>query len=298
MKLAGLQAPPMRNGVGPSSIWLPDGDWPTVLDFLQHRFAEVAASTWLARMERGDVIDQHGERLTPDCQYRSGVKVYYYRDLETEAPIPFEESILYRDEHILVVDKPHFLPVIPTGRFVQQSLLVRLKRKLGLAFLVPVHRIDRETAGIVLFSVTPESRHRYHSLFQQRNIRKIYDALAPVRPELTFPLTRRSRLVEGEPFFRMREIDGEPNTETVVDIIETRGNLARYRLHPVTGKKHQLRVHLAALGIPILNDPLYPTLLPDKNDDYSQPLQLLAKSIAFTDPVTGAPRHFESERSL
>jgi len=289
---------PLREGVGPSSIWLPAGSWRTVLEFLVARFAAIDAATWTARMERGEVQDEHGVRLAPDCAYRSGVRIYYYREAGTEAPIPFEETVLYRDDDLLVVDKPHFLPVTPAGRFLHETLLVRLKRKLRLEYLVPIHRLDRETAGVVLFSIRPESRGAYHALFQQRAVTKTYEALAGVAPALRFPLTRRSRIDAGEPFFLMQEVAGAANAETDIELLESGSGIGRYRLTPRTGRKHQLRVHMAALGIPILNDPFYPRLLPCKGDDYTRPLQLLARRLAFTDPLTGAARQFESGRSL
>lgn len=294
-----MSAPlPTRNGVGPSSIWLPAGPWATVLEFLAARFAAVGAATWMARMSKGDVVDGAGTRLSPHCSYRSGVRLYYYRELAAEPPIPFEESVLYRDEHLLVADKPHFLPVMPAGRFVQETLLVRLKRKLRLDFLVPLHRIDKETAGVVLFSTRPESRGAYHAVFERRQVRKTYEALAGALPGSLGPITYRSRLIAGHPFFLMKEADGASNAETRVEMLETLGALARYRLTPLTGRKHQLRVHMAALGAPIVNDPFYPRLLPGKADDFSRPLQLLARAIAFTDPLTGAPRQFQSARAL
>jgi tRNA pseudouridine32 synthase/23S rRNA pseudouridine746 synthase len=289
---------PVRDGIGPSSVWLPAGPWDTVLEFLAQRFADVGVAVWAARMARGEVVDEHGNRFAPDCTYRSGVRLYYYREAHAETPIPFEETILYRDEHILVADKPHFLPVVPAGRFLRETLLVRLKNTLRLDFLVPIHRIDRETAGLVLFCIRPESRGAYHALFQRRDVEKTYEALAGVLPGAQFPIVVRSRLVEGEPFFRMREEPGEPNTETRIELLQARGETARYRLTPVTGRKHQLRVHMAALGIPILNDPFYPRLLPDKGDDFSHPLQLIARAVAFVDPITRLPRRFESPRRL
>jgi tRNA pseudouridine32 synthase/23S rRNA pseudouridine746 synthase len=289
---------PVRDGVGPSSITLPAGTWQTVLEFLADHFADIGAATWVARMQRGDVVAADGSAIGPQSAYRAGARLFYYRGLESETPIPFAEEILYHDDQLLVVDKPHFLPVAPTGRFVQQTLLVRLKRKLGLDFLVPIHRLDRETAGVVLFSTHPPSRAAYHALFQRREVEKTYEALAPARPGLALPLTYRSRLEPGEPFFRMQEVAGAPNAETRIELLETRGDLARYRLRPVTGRKHQLRVQMAALGLPIVNDPFYPRLLPDKGDDFTRPLQLLARAIAFTDPVTGAARRFESSREL
>lgn len=240
-------------------------------------------------MEKGEVVDGDGVHISPDHPYRAGAMLYYYREVEDEVPIPFDEIILYRDEHLLVVDKPHFLPVIPSGRYLHETLLVRLKHKLQLEHLVPIHRLDRETAGVILFSINPTSRGDYHSLFSNCEITKEYEALAPIYAQ-PLPLTYCSRIVQGEPFFRMQEIEGEPNAETYIEMIEQHGDIARYRLRPVTGKKHQLRVHLAELGIPIINDHTYPELLPLKGEDYTHPLKLLAKSIAFRDPLTDQER--------
>lgn len=289
---------PIRDGVAPSYIWLPDGPWTTVLSFLEHRFPAVGLAIWLARMNRDEVVDANGHRIRPESPYRQGACIFYYRELEEETPIPFEEKILYRDEHILVADKPHFLPVIPSGRFLHETLLVRLKKKTCLAHLTPIHRLDRETAGIVIFSHNPTTRGAYQALFRERAIDKTYEALAPALDDVTFPFTYRSRMIDGTPFFRMTETEGEPNSETRIDMLERRGELALYRLHPVTGKKHQLRVHLAALGIPIINDAFYPVALPCKGDDVSQPLKLLARAISFRDPVIGTIRHFASNRTL
>jgi tRNA pseudouridine32 synthase/23S rRNA pseudouridine746 synthase len=288
----------VRDGVGASHVRLPDGPWPTVLAFLCERFAGVGAETWAQRMSRGLVSDEHGEAITAATPYRSGLRVRYYRELAQEAPIPFAAQILHRDAHLLVVDKPHFLPVMPAGRYVQQSLLVRLKRELGLDDLVPLHRIDRDTAGVVLFSLNPATRAAYQQLFPQRTVLKTYEAIATWVPALSSPQIRRSRIEPGEPFFRMREVDGTANSETRIEIIDTRETLARYRLMPVTGRKHQLRVHMAALGAAIVNDPFYPQLRVVDDDDFSQPLQLLAKSLAFDDPLSGEPRRFESKRQL
>lgn len=294
-----MNAPlPTRDGVGPSSVWLPQGNWQTLLQFLSERFAEVDPAIWAARLQRGDVVDETGTPLTPDVPYRGGARIYYYREAPDETPIPFEETVLYRDRHLLAVDKPHFLPVTPAGRFLRETLLARLKRKLQLDFLVPIHRIDRETAGVVLLSIEPETRGAYHAMFHRREVEKTYEALAPWRPALAFPATRRSRLVAGEPFFRMREVEGEPNAETRIEVLDVFGETARYRLTPVTGKKHQLRVHMAALGLAIRNDPCYPQLQADKGDDFSRPLQLVAKTIAFIDPLTGEQRRFESLQRL
>jgi tRNA pseudouridine32 synthase/23S rRNA pseudouridine746 synthase len=286
------------DGVAPSRQTLPAGRWATVLDFLSERHASVGLDVWAARMREGRVVDEAGRRLMPESLYRAGACVYYYREPEEETRVPFEERILHLDEHILVADKPHFLTVAPTGRFLRETLLVRLKRKTSLDTLVPVHRIDRETAGVVVFSVNPSTRGAYASLFQRREVSKVYEALSHARPALDFPVTRRSRIVAGEPFFRMKEIEGEPNSETRVDVLAARDEVSLYETRPLTGRKHQVRLHLAALGIPILNDRLYPELLPDVPEEFSAPLKLLARSVSFQDPLTGLVRRFESEREL
>ncbi|PWF46645.1 RluA family pseudouridine synthase [Massilia glaciei] len=287
-----------RDGVAPSYLWLPDGRWDGMLAFLVERFPDVDAEAWRARMARGDVVDGAGKPLGPGSPVRRGARIWYYRELAFETPIPFEVEILYRDEHLLVVDKPHFLPVIPSGRFLHQSALVRLKKSTGLAHLTPIHRLDRETAGVLIFSHNPASRGVYQSLFQKREIGKVYEALAAPLAGVSLPHVRRSRMVEGTPFFRMREVEGEPNSETLIEAIEARGEAVLYRLRPHTGRQHQLRVHMSALGAPIINDAFYPLALPCKGDDFTRPLQLLARSIGFTDPLTGQPRFFESARRL
>lgn len=287
-----------RHGVSPSCVGLPAGHWPTITDFLVERFPAITRAVWLQRMQDGLVIDEFGAAVTPGRAYQGHMRVYYYRAIDDEPRIPFEETVLYQDEHLVVADKPHFLPVTPSGSYLQETLLVRLKNRLGIDTLIPIHRIDRETAGLVLFSVQPAERDAYQALFRQRNVAKHYEAIAPWRQDLRFPLTRQSRIVEDEPFFRQLEVPGEPNSETHIDTLEIKGDKARYALSPVTGKKHQLRVHMNALGIPILNDRMYPPVAHTPDDDYRLPLQLLAKSIAFTDPLTGQPRQFQSRLSL
>lgn len=288
----------MRDGVAASYLWLPEGQWPDLITFLVARFPDVPGYTWHDRMARGEVVDGDGAPLAPHSPFKRGMRMFYYRELDAETPIPFEEEILFMDEHLVVVDKPHFLPMTPGGRFLHETLLVRLKKTLGEQALTPIHRLDRETAGVVIFSRRQDSRGAYQSMFQKRVIEKEYEALAPTLTGVEFPFTYRSRMVDGDKFFIMKEEPGEPNSQTIVDVIEHRADCTLYRLHPHTGRKHQLRVHLASLGIPIINDAFYPVALPCKADDVSQPLKLLARRIAFTDPLSGERREFSSRRSL
>lgn len=289
---------PTVKGVGPSCLRLPCGRWKTILEYLEERFPDIPTSVWISRMNKGEVVDEKGTRLHADSHYLQGAFIYYYRELEQETPVPFEESVIFQDGHIVVADKPHFLPVIPSGRFLRETLLVRLKKQLNLEHLVPLHRIDRETAGVVVFSHNPKTRAMYASLFSEYKARKTYEALAPTLSHRQFPITYRSRLAEGIPFYRVREVEGKPNSETIIDVYNIMGDTARYTLTPVTGRKHQLRVHCAVLGIPIINDRLYPQLRRFREDDFSNPLKLLAKSVAFQDPLTGQDLFFESKRTL
>lgn len=289
---------PMRDGVAPSYLYLPEGQWPDLITFLVARFPDVTEASWRDRMARGEVVDGDGRTLAPHSAFKRGLRIFYYRELEAETPIPFQEEILFMDEHLVVVDKPHFLPMIPTGRFLHETLLVRLKKTLGEAALTPIHRLDRETAGVVIFSRNEGSRGAYQSMFQKRVIEKEYEALAPRLHGRDFPFTYRSRMVDGDKFFIMKEAAGEPNSETIIDVIEHRDEATLYRLFPHTGRKHQLRLHLASLGVPILNDAFYPVALPCKQDDVSRPLKLLARAISFIDPLSGDWREFRSARSL
>ncbi len=289
---------PTKNGVGPSCVGLPAGTWPTITDFLVERFPAIARDVWLQRMANHLVADEFGELVTPERPYPSHMRIYYYRAVDEEERIPFEEVVLFQDSHLVVADKPHFLPVTPSGHYLQETLLVRLKKRLGIDALIPIHRIDRETAGLVLFSVNPSERNAYQGMFRDHAVTKHYEAIAPWRADLQLPTTRKSRIIEDEPFFRQREVPGMPNSETHIDVMQVHGNLARYALSPVTGKKHQLRVHMNALGLPILNDRMYPPVADTPDDDYKHPLQLLAKSITFIDPVTGQKRYFQSQMTL
>ncbi|HEY9399900.1 MAG TPA: pseudouridine synthase [Luteimonas sp.] len=269
-----------------------------MLDCLCARFPAIARDAWIDRFARGRVLDATGTPLPVTAPYTLGAEIRYFREVIDEPRIPFEETVLHVDADLVVADKPHFLPVTPAGAHVHETLLTRLIRRLGNPDLVPLHRIDRDTAGLVLFSANPATRDAYQSLFRHHRIRKHYEAIAPALPHLTFPLVRATRLIRGEPFFRMQEVEGVPNSETRIDVLQREGALWRYVLQPVTGKKHQLRVHMAALGAPIANDPTYPHPTRIEKRDYTRPLQLLARTLAFRDPLNGLERQFETRIAL
>lgn len=290
--------PPFVRSADASTVHLPAGEWTTVLDALCARFTTIDRAQWLDRIARGRVLDDEGRAISLRTPFHAGMRVHYFREVAQEAPIPFTETILHADEHLVVADKPHFLPVIPSGGHVEQTLLRRLLRRLDNPHLVPLHRIDRLTAGLVMFSANPASRSAYQALFREHRIYKVYEALAPPLPAASFPQVRRSRMVKDTPFFRMCEVDGEPNSETRIEVLKRGAGIWHYGLYPHTGKKHQLRVHMAGLGAPIIGDPWYPQLVTNRVDDFDHPLRLLARGLSFTDPVSGGLRRFESRMVL
>lgn len=290
-------------GVSASRVYLPaDQAHPNLITFFVKQFPHIAQEEWLSRFSEGLILDQEGHALAASDAYLPNTHLIYFRRLEREPDIPFEEKILFQDEYILVADKPHFLPVTPSGLYLHQTLLNRLKKNTGIQTLSPIHRIDRDTAGLVIFSVNPNERSLYQNLFRDRAVNKVYEAIAPYTKELekNLPMTYQSRLEESEHFLQMREVEGEPNSDTLIEILEVKAPYARYRLTPGSGKKHQLRCHLNALNIPIKNDQIYPILTPyqEYDIDCSKPLQLLAKAVSFKDPITHEPRAFSSLKTL
>ncbi|QPA02041.1 pseudouridylate synthase [Streptomyces violascens] len=289
---------PQRDGIGPVRVRLPqEGPWATVRDHLVERLP-VAAAEVDALFAEGEVVTGDGRPVAADAPYVPGGQVWFHRRRAAEVPAPYPPVVLFRDEHLVVVDKPHFLATTPRGRHVTQTALALLRTRLELPELSPAHRLDRLTAGLVLLTVRPAERAAYQRLFSDRLVRKEYEAVAGYDPGLALPRTVRSRIAKERGVIAAQEVPGEPNAETRVELLAHRGTLGRYRLLPHTGRTHQLRVHLNSLGVPILGDPVYPHLTDPAPDDFRRPLQLLARTIEFTDPVTGAARHFTSTRQL
>ncbi|NKY52434.1 RluA family pseudouridine synthase [Nocardia vermiculata] len=294
------QKPPLpkRHGLDPARLRLPeDGTWATIRDHLVERLPRVLPARIDEMLTEGAIVDLDGP-IAPDAPYVPGGAVWFHRDLPDETPVPFEITVVHRDDALLVVDKPHFLSTIPRGQHILETALVRLRRELELPDLIPAHRLDRTTAGLVLFVIDPARRGAYQTLFHQRRVHKQYEAIAPYDPDLALPRTVRSRIVKERTILRAFETEGEPNAETLVELLEHRDGLGRYRLIPHTGRTHQLRLHMNGLGIPLLGDDFYPDLTDRPLGDFTRPLQLLAARLAFTDPVSGAERLFETTRTL
>lgn len=290
---------PQRDGVDAVRVRLPEdpaGLWATVGEHLAGRFGGAIGADRVAGMlDAGRFVGADGVAVRGSEPYTAGRYLWFHRDFAAEEPVPFPVGVVYRDERIVVADKPHFLATMPRGRHITETAVARLRRELGLPALQPAHRLDRLTAGLVLFVVRPEDRGAYQTLFRDRRVTKEYEALAPYDPAVTLPRTVRSRIVKERGVLAAREEPGEANSESRVELVEHRGGVGRYRLLPATGRTHQLRVHMNALGLPIVHDPLYPVVVPEGAvEDRDRPLQLLARVLEFTDPVGGEPRRFAS----
>ena len=325
MSSSSASKPLLQNGVSPSKVGVPAHTQLSAIEFLSQKFPAIQREVWQQRFDAGSVLNAMGQSIAPSHSVFGESHLLYFRHVADEPVLPFKAQIIFQDNYLVVADKPHFMPVTPGGQYVQQSLLVQLKQQLNLPELSPIHRIDRETAGLVVFSVRAQDRDAYQAWFRLRQVEKTYEAIAGV-PEsspfkLQFPLTLKSRLVEDAQFFRMRELGADEiqggeiwNSETWIDCIERLdGNasvmptlttsppaLARYVLKPVTGQRHQLRVHMNALGLPLVGDQFYPVVkrAADAPDKFDAPLQLLAKRISFNDPLSQTPRNFESLQQL
>nr|WP_245561553.1 pseudouridine synthase [Actinomycetospora chiangmaiensis] len=276
-------------------------EWATIRDHVVTRVPLPAAQVD-AMFDAGRFHDAEGP-LPPDAPYVSGGSVWFHRDLPDEVPVPFGIDVAFRDDRVLVADKPHFLATIPRGRHVRETALVRLRDEHGLPDLSPAHRLDRVTAGLVLLVIRREDRGTYQNLFRDRGVSKTYEAVTRYDPELPATQVVRSRIVKERGIVTAREVEGEPNAETLVELVDHRddaelGPIARYRLTPRTGRTHQLRLHLCSLGIPILGDPFYPELRDVPLDDLRTPLQLLARTLSWPDPATGTPVTVHSQRTL
>ncbi|MGM1016858.1 MAG: pseudouridine synthase [Actinomycetota bacterium] len=301
---------PVRDGVGATRLRIPrTGPWPSVAEYMVHRFAHLDPETLRARFPRGEIVDFDGLPVPGDAPLGSIDFVWYYREPPVEIPIPFTEEILHVDDDLVVIDKPPFLPTTPSGKFVQNSALVRLRNRLDNPDLIPIHRLDRATAGVLLFSARPETRGAYQMLFQDREITKIYEAVsalpddwnsdAPTLGGMPFPLDIGLHIEKfrGQVCVQVHP-DRAPNSRTRVEFLGADDRVLHTLLRPHTGRMHQLRVHLASVGAGILHDRLYPVLQPETPDDYDRPLQLLARELTFVDPLSGLERTFTTRQRL
>jgi tRNA pseudouridine32 synthase/23S rRNA pseudouridine746 synthase len=309
-----MQSPlPVRDGVNATRLRLPDeGPWDTAMDYMMHRWGHIDPQGIEDRFDAGEIVGEGGIPLDRATRLEDHTFIWYYRTLPPETRLPVELSILHQDSHILVVDKPHFLPTTPGGTYIQESALVRLRNQLNLPDLIPMHRLDRMTAGLLLLSTNPETRGKYQVLFEKRQVQKEYECVSAAEPAagypaVDFPVVVRNRMTKSRSYLLAEVIDGEPNAETRIELLKTydagtpaSGPARRglYRLEPHSGKTHQLRVHMASLGLGIVNDAFYPDLLDKAPDNYTRPLQLLARGIRFVDPITNEPVEYRSRLQL
>lgn len=306
---------PVRDGVGPTRLRVPaSGPWATLAEYVVAKFDHLDADELFRRFDAGEIVGADGTPIARETPLGAHTFIWYYRDLPAEEPLPFHEEILHADDDLVVIDKPHFLPTTPGGRYLRESALVRLRIRLDNPDLTPIHRLDRATAGLVMFSARPATRGAYQSLFEKRQVSKVYEAVSarppdwdPDRPMLAgrpLPLAYRNHIEARRGELRVVADESQvPNSETEIDVlgsgVSASGRAVLHTiLRPHTGRMHQLRVHLAALGASILGDRWYPDLLPEEPDDHSLPLQLLARQLDFTDPLSGAPRRFVTHRTL
>ena len=289
----------------PSKITLPQNSvgWETLLDFLVHRFPLINKAIWIERFQQNKIHWLDGEIINIGTAYTANKTLCYYREVVEEPKVPFNHEIIFQNEHILVACKPHFLPVTPGGRYVNECLLERIRQQMELPELVPLHRLDRETAGLVMFSLNTNTRGIYSQLFAQHKIMKQYQAVAFISSqEQKVTQNKRwsieNRLVKSNPSFLMEETEGETNAISEIKLLKTQDDLGLFQLKAITGKTHQLRLHMMKIGMPILNDSFYPILQEEKKLTFIDPLQLLAKRLAFVDPINGQEYEFESKRQL
>ncbi|MBB1269975.1 RluA family pseudouridine synthase [Shewanella sp. SR44-3] len=292
----------------PSYVVLPKTDpLPvTVAEFLLQHFSQITPEVWMQRLRKGKVHWKNGELIDEHTPYRPLARAYYYREVAVETKVPFEEVILHQDDNAIIAYKPHFLPVTPSGNYVNECLVHRLRIKTGIDTIAPAHRLDKHTAGIVLLTTNPEVRHQYHNLFIEGKIRKDYHALAQLTPELSaahqagnlnLPIswTVKNRLGPASPSFLTQLVEGEPNSHSEIQLIAIKADMGLFVLSPITGKTHQLRVHMQSLGMPLVNDSFYPELQPKGPEDFTKPLKLLAQRLRFIDPISGVVRDIQCQ---
>lgn len=301
--MAMLSPLPVRDGVGATRLHVPmSGEWPTVGAYMIERFFHLDPEGLLSRFDRGEIVARDGRPLTRETPLGVEEFIWYYRDPPVETYLPLEIEVLHQDADLVVIDKPHFLPTIPGGKFLQNSALIRLRNLLGNDELAPIHRLDRATAGVLMFSARPQTRAPYQLMFEKRQVQKVYEAVSARPAEWDasrFPLVYRNHIVKHRNELKVKVDDErEPNAETQIDLIDADERVVHTLLRPHSGKMHQLRVHLAALGLGILNDPFYPELRGEAPDDLDRPMQLLARELHFVDPLSGASRMFSTTRTL
>ena len=308
---------PPRDGLGASRVRHNEPEPITAFAFIsrlvatqRHRHPDDDDAAVLRRFNEGLVVLIDGTPLKPSTPIAAGTDVFFYRHPAPEPPVPYEIETVFEDDNILVVNKPPFLATMPRAAHITETATVRLRRATGNEEITPAHRLDRMTSGLLLLTKRREIRGAYQELFARREVHKRYEAIAADNG-VTAPLVWRSHVEKLRGEIASREIaSAEPNSETLLRSVRRLAPteeqrlqrihgvphpLSRYVLEPVTGKTHQLRVHMCSAGVPILGDPVYPTVQAFDDEDFTIPLRLTSTGLDFIDPLSGSPRSFAAD---
>lgn len=288
-----------RDGMTSSFVVTPtEIHWKTVRDFLLFRFPHLDPEALTERIENGQIFYDDGSPVPAEAPLIAHQRFWYFRENPAEPVIPFEYDILFEDENIIVIDKPHFLSTTPVGNFLKQTVVTRLRHQTGNMDIAPAHRLDRATAGVLLLTKQKSAREPYQQLFQQRKVQKTYHAICHKNDSLEDSFSIHAHMIENPKSLFMSIEQDEPNSFTDVKRLSSSDELSFYELRPITGKKHQLRCHMAHVGASIVNDVWYPHAMRQAPDDFEKPLQLLAHELSFVDPLSGEEREFRTQRTL
>jgi len=228
----------------------------TLVSHLASRYAHNPESSWRERIERG-LVKVDGATALPDERLRAGQRIIWARPPWEEPAAPLFYAVLHADSEVLAVAKPSGLPTLPGGGFLEHTLLNLVRRRFPGAS--PVHRLGRGTSGVVLFSLSPETGRGLSKAWRERRVEKTYRALVEGSPPLdTFTVEVPIGPVSHPALDSIHAASAEgKSAKSEVRVIERREGASLVEVRIVTGRPHQIRIHMAACGHPLAGDPLY-----------------------------------------